>query len=78
MSEKMTGNKMSEVARQFGKGLGEYFKIKDDVNESVYSFESCGVVWWEAGKNGNSLIIMDNILADLMTGRKEIEYGQGH
>lgn len=70
---RMMENKMGEIAQRFGKKLGEYFKIKDDVNNSIYSFESCGVVWWQSGKNGNSLIIMDSVLADLITGRKEVD-----
>lgn len=68
----MAENKMAEIAQRFGKKLGEYFKIKDDVNDSIYSFESCGIVWWQSGKSGNSLIIMDSVLADLIIGRKEI------
>lgn len=72
----MAENKMGQVAEMFGKEFGEYFKIKnggkDDKDDSVYSFESCGVVWWEHGKQTNTLIIVDWLLEDLLTGRAVI------
>lgn len=71
----MNENKMAEVARLFNKKLGEKFKIKNsrgEVEKSLYSFESCGLMWWNAGENGNSLIFMDNVLCDLLAHRAEI------
>ena len=71
----MNENKMAEVARLFNKKLGEKFKIKNsrgEVEKSFYSFESCGLMWWNAGENGNSLIFMDKVLCDLLAHRAEI------
>ena len=46
-------NRMAEVAKMFGKKLGEKFRVKDlrgQVKESIFSFESCGLMWWNNGK----------------------------
>lgn len=71
----MAENKMAEVARLFGKELGEKFRVKDlqgQVKESIFSFESCGLMWWNNGKSGNSLIFMDGVLCDLLAHRAVI------
>ena len=71
----MTENKMAEVAKLFGKKLGEKFKIRNSqgkIDDSFYSFESCGLMWWNAGIHGNSLIFMNATLCDLLAHRAEI------
>lgn len=71
----MAENKMKQVAQMFGKELGERFRVKDlqgQVKESIFSFESCGLMWWNNGKSGNSLIFMDSVLCDLLAGRAVI------
>jgi len=71
----MNENKMAEVAGLFGKKLGEKFRVKDlqgQVKESIFSFESCGLMWWNNGKSGNSLIFMDGVLCDLLAHRAVI------
>ena len=71
----MAENKMAEVAKLFGKELGEKFRVKDlqgQVKESIFSFESCGLMWWNNGKSGNSLIFMDGVLCDLLASRAVI------
>lgn len=68
-------NHMAEVAQIFGKKLGEKFRVKDlqgQVKESIFSFESCGLMWWNNGKSGNSLIFMDGVLCDLLANRAVI------
>ena len=42
------------------------------VKESIFSFESCGLMWWNAGESGNSLIFMDGVLCDLLASRAVI------
>jgi hypothetical protein len=71
----MEENKMQAVAQLFGKKLGEKFRVKDlqgQVKESIFSFESCGLMWWNNGKSGNSLIFMDGVLCDLLAHRAVI------
>lgn len=71
----MGENHMEEVAKMFGKKLGEKFRVKDlqgQVKESIFSFESCGLMWWNAGESGNSLIFMDGVLCDLLASRAVI------
>ena len=68
----MNENKMEQVAALFGKRLGEKFKLQDlegEKKQSIYSFESCGLMWWNSGKSGNSLIFADSVLVDLLAGR---------
>ncbi len=71
----MTENKMAEVAAMFGKRLGEKFRVKDlqgEVKKSIFSFESCGLMWWDNGESGNSLILMDGVFCDLLAHRAVI------
>lgn len=71
----MAESRMEQVAAMFGKKLGEKFRVKDlqgQVKESIYSFESCGLMWWNNGKSGNSLIFMDGVLCDLLASRAVI------
>lgn len=64
---------METVAHLFGKNLGEKFRLKNSKGvENIYSFESCGLMWWNSGETSNTLVFMDNLLCDLMAGREVI------
>ena len=66
----MTENKMAEVAKLFGKRIGEDFKIKG--LNLYFRFMSCGLMVWE--KEANCwLPAPHDVFMDLIQGKRVID-----